>query len=216
MSVKKIAIKGNMYDVITEDEYIRNQALYATNYKFVAIERPGSPYIYPVRKTNREVVPGVLDTGVILYYYDPITPEDCMAYSATNIIDYGDAHSLRDVIMTSQRIASAEASILTTIDNVFVPEIGPNNTPEMIAFKQAIIDKHIDLDKYEQRFGVNYNNDKRLLKKDSITFGKLRDMCNALDIKATIEFRDANPNVPNPIGRVITAEITGESANVEE
>ena len=40
-------------------------------------------------------------------------------------------------------------------------------------------------------------------------------MCNALDIKATIEFRDANPNVPNPIGRVITAEITGESANVE-
>ena len=86
----------------------------------------------------------------------------------------------------------------------------------MIAFKQAIIDKHIDLDKYEQRFGVNYNNDKRLLKKDSITFGKLRDMCNALDIKATIEFRDANPNVPNPIGRVITAEITGESANVEE
>ena len=216
MSVRKIAIKGNMYDVITEDEYIRNQVLYATNYKFVAIERSGSPYIYPVRKTNREILPGVLDTGVILYYYDPITPEDCMAYSATNIIDYGDAHSLRDVIMTSQRIASAEASILTTIDNVFVPEIGPNNTPEMIAFKQAIIDKHIDLDKYEQRFGVNYNNDKRLLKKDSITFGKLRDMCNALDIKATIEFRDANPNVPNPIGRVITAEITGESANVEE
>ena len=111
---------------------------------------------------------------------------------------------------------SAERSILTTIDNVFAPDITENDTPEMKAIKQAILDKHIDLDKYEPRFGPNYNNDKRLLKKNSITFGKLRSICNALDIKASITIEDAGPDVPNPIGRVITAELTGNAMSIEE
>ena len=54
------------------------------------------------------------------------------------------------------------------------------------------------------------------MKKPSITFGKLRAMCEALDIKATIIFEDTNPDVPNPIGRVITAELTGDAMNVDE
>lgn len=218
MNLKKIVVDGAIYDVIQEDEYIKNYALYTpSNYKYIAIERPGFPFVYPVRKNTLKVDrPGAYDMGYAIFYYDPTSPEDIAAYSITNTIDYANARSLKDVIMTSQRIASAEASILTTIDNVFIPEIGPNDTPEMIAFKQAIIDKHIDIDKYEQRFGVNYNNDKRLLKKPNITFGKMRAMCEALDIKVTIKFEDASPDVPNPIGRCIVAEITGNLPNVEE
>ena len=99
---------------------------------------------------------------------------------------------------------------------MFIPEIGSDDTPEMIALKQAIMDKHIDIDKYEQRFGPNYNNDKRLLKKGNITFGKLRSICDALDIKVTLTIEDSAPDVPNPIGRATTAEITGSSASEEE
>ena len=79
----------------------------------------------------------------------------------------------------------------------------------MKAMKEAINLKHIDIDKYEPRFGPNFNNDKRLLKKDSITFRKLKDVCEALDMKATLKLEDANPNVPNPIGKKIAIDLTG-------
>jgi len=45
---------------------------------------------------------------------------------------------------------------------------------------------------------------------------KLRSICNALDIKATITIEDAGPDVPNPIGRTIVAELTGGGATVDE
>lgn len=217
MNIKKIVLENAIYDVIPESDYIVNYNVLNSSCKFIAIEKDGSPFIYPVRRgVYTPDRPGAYEYDYAIFYYDPVFPNDIAAYSVSNIIDYSNAQSLRDVIMTSQRIASAEASILTTIDNVFVPEIGPNDTPEMIAFKQAIIDKRIDLDRYEQRFGPNYNNDKRLLKKPNITFGKLRDMCNALDIKVTVMFEDMSPDVPNPIGRQIVTEITGNPTTIEE
>lgn len=217
MNLKKIAVDGAIYDVIDEREYIENKHLYISSYKYIALIRPGFDIVYPIRKFISTVdKPGAYDVGYAIFYYDPTDNEKIQEYSISRIIDYSNAQCLRDVIATSQRIASAEASILTTIDNVFIPEIGPNDTPEMIAFKQAIIDKCIDLDKYEQRFGQNYNNDKRLLKKPNITFGKLRDMCNALDIKATLKLEDMHPGVPNPIGRQIVTEITGNQTTIEE
>ena len=217
MNVKKIVLEDAIYDVITENDYLMNYIALNASYKFIAIERPGSQFVYPVRRgVYTPDRPGAYEYDYAVFYYDPVLPKDITAYSMSNIIDYSNAHSLRDVIMTSQRIASAEASILTSIDNVFIPEIGPNDTPEMIAFKQAIINKHIDLDRYEQRFGPNYNNDKRLLKKPNITFGKLRDMCNALDIKVSLKLEDVSTDVPNPMGMQIVTEITGNSANIEE
>lgn len=213
MSLKKIAIEGIMYDVVSSDEFWQNQN--ADIGQYIAIDG-NNGYIYPVRRYE-DTKPGVYVTNpYISFFVDPATPEECAEYSASKIIDFGAAENMREYIQTKQRLANAERAILTSIDNVFTPEISENDTPEMIALKNAIIDKHIDLDKYESRFGPNYNNDKRLLKKTNITFGKLRAMCEALDIKATITFEDANPDVPNPIGRVITAELTGDAMNVEE
>lgn len=217
MSLRKKAIDGIMYDVISIEEYLRNMPMYS---QFIAITI-GNGYVYPIRtrydnRPGARNLPGAYNITGMIYYIHPSTPSELQEYSESNMIDFGAAENMRDYIQTKQRLASAERSILTSIDNVFVPEISENDTPEMIALKQAIIEKHIDLDKYEPRFGPNYNNDKRLLKKDGITFGKLRSMCNALDIKVTIKFEDTNPDVPNPIGRVITAELTGDSMSIEE
>ena len=215
MSLRKMAINGVMYDVVTEEEYYRNPELYP---QFTAVTL-GNGYVYPIRRIENRPgarqLPGFYPTNGISFY---VHPGDMVAneYSESRMIDFRAAEDMRGYIQTKQRLASAERSILTSIDNVFKPEICENDTPEMVALKQAIIDKNIDLDKYEPRFGPNYNNDKRLLKKPNITFGKLRAMCEALDIKATITFEDANPDVPNPIGRTITAELTGDSMNVEE
>lgn len=216
MSLRKMAIDGVMYDVVTEEEYFRNPQIYT---QFTAILNQGS--VYPIRRVenrptvSRHYLPGFYPTDAMSFYVHP-NESTASQYSDSRMIDFRAAEDMREYIQTKQRLASAERSILTSIDNVFTPEIDENDTPEMVALKQAIIDKNIDLDKYEPRFGPNYNNDKRLLKKPSITFGKLRAMCEALDIKATITFEDANPDVPNPIGRVITAELTGDAMNVDE
>ena len=50
-------------------------------------------------------------------------------------------------------------------------------------------------------------NDKRLLKKDSISLKKLVAYCNALDITATLTLKDANSDVPNPMGKEITYDL---------
>jgi len=210
MSLEKAKIDDAIYDVITIDEFNQNPNAYGA---YTAI-RGNDGYVYPIRSRS-DTRPGFYPTGG-LDFFKPPTFGEAHIYTQQNIINFRDATNLREIIQAQQKLASAERSILTTIDNVFAPDIGENDTPEMKALKQAILDKHIDLDKYEPRFGPNYNNDKRLLRKKNITFGKLRSICNALDIKATITIEDAGPDVPNPIGRTIVAELTGGGATVDE
>lgn len=209
MSLEKAKIGDAIYDVIDIEEYYRSPSSYGS---FTAI-RAGDGYVYPIRsKTDNR--PGFYPTGG-LDFFKPPTDGESSTYSTQNIINFSEATTLREIIKAQQKLMNDERSILTTIDSVFAPEIQDDDTPEMKAVKTAIIDKHIDLDKYESRFGPNYNNDKRLLRKNSITFGKLRSICDALDMKATIIIEDAAPDVPNPIGRSISAELTSNSISVE-
>lgn len=210
MSLEKAKIGDVIYDVIPLEEYYREPTAYGS---YTAING-NDGFIYPIR-TKTDNRPGFYPTGGLDFFKMP-TPGESSFYSQQNVINFEEAASLREVIICQQKLMNAERSILTTIDNVFTPEINENDTPEMKAIKQAIIDKHIDLDKYEPRFGPNYNNDKRLLKKKNITFGKLRSICDALDIKASIVIEDSAPDVPNPIGRVITAELTGTGMSIDE
>lgn len=210
MSLEKAKIGDAIFDVISTEEYYRDPSAYNS---FTAI-KGNDGYVYPIRSKS-DNRPGFYPTGGMDFFKIPTVGESSI-YTQQNIINFEEATGLREVIQCQQKLLSAERSILTTIDNVFAPEIHENDTPEMKAMKQAIIDKHIDLDKYESRFGPNYNNDKRLLKKNSITFGKMRDISNALDIKVSIVIEDAAPDVPNPIGRVITAELTGSGMSIEE
>ena len=216
MSLMKKVINGEMYDVISERDYFNNPSLYSQSSAVLIDDN----MIFPIRtkydmKNEARNKPGAYDFGGFFYIVNP-SEQEKVEYTTSDVIDFGQVDTLREYIQTRQRIATAERSILTSPDSIFTPEISPNDTPEMIALKQAIQDKQIDLDKYEPRFGPNYNNDKRLLKKESITFGKLRTICNALDIKATITFEDIKSDVPNPIGRSISADITGDSMSIVE
>ena len=211
MSLEKAKIDGAIYDVISREEYVKNPQLYTNEY--VAI-KGNDGFIYPVR-SRTDNRPGYYDNTAFFFFKQP-DRDEYQTYSSQNVINFKNAETLRDIIKTQQKLVSEERTILTTIDNVFAPDIGENDTPEMKATKQAILDKHIDLDKYEPRFGPNYNNDKRLLKKGRITFDKLRAIADALDIKATLTLEDKNADVPNPIGRVITVDITESSASIED
>lgn len=213
MAIEKAAIGGAIYSVITPEEYYKNPEAYR---QFTAV-RSDDGYLYPVRNTKDMSKPGFYSDGYIHYFVPPVGEEQQKMYSEDGIINFSNAENLRELLKEQQRLRSEERVILTTIDNVFTPEISENDTPEMKALKEAIQSKGIDLDKYEQRFGPNYNNDKRLLRKGSITFGKMRTICDALDIKVTLTIEDMNPDVPNPIGKVITTEVNhGLGSDSEE
>jgi hypothetical protein len=82
----------------------------------------------------------------------------------------------------------------------------------MIALKQAVNQKHIDINKYAYRFGDNFNNDRRLFEKPTITLSKLKTIAEALDMSCYIIIEDKDKDVPNPIGSQVKVRIT----NIEE
>ena len=86
----------------------------------------------------------------------------------------------------------------------------------MRGLKDAMISKNFDLDKYQDRFGLNYPNDKRRMNKDDISLKMLRRIAANTDIEVTMTFRDKSPDVPNPMGREITVNITGDGIDDEE
>jgi hypothetical protein len=176
----------------------------------------GDGYVYPVRNQMESGKPGVFITGGLDIFNAPQTEQEKSEFSVDNIIDFGKAENMRDLMQCKQMLNQAERSIITTVDNLFTPDIGENDTPQMRAMKEAVIAKGIDLDKYESRLGPNFNNDKRLFKREDITIGKIRTIAEALDMKVTLIIEDTDPNVPNPIGKTIVAQITGDPASFEE
>lgn len=203
--MKKCFVNNKIYDVMSFDDYVK-QKDYCDPY-ITCIEDNG--YVYPIKTRSNDGV-GVYQVTPDLYQFvDPSTEEEKENYSTTNIINFEDAKSLREIIEKTNQLKSAERTILTTPDNITVPIIGEHDSPEMVGLKEAIIAKHIDIDKYQGRFGSNFSNDKRLLNDSSITLLKLKTMFKALDMKGTLIIEDLNDDVANPIGRKIIVDLLG-------
>ena len=97
-------------------------------------------------------------------------------------------------------------TILTNKDNIFNLNIGPDDTPEMKAVKEAINLKQVDIKNYENRFD-QFQNDIRLLKGKSITLGKLISTCSNFDIVAELTLTD-KPGCANPMNSTIKIDLT--------
>ena len=76
----------------------------------------------------------------------------------------------------------------------------------MIGLKQAVIDKEIDINKYQSRFD-QFSNDRRKFKNHKISLDKFVSIAKSLDMKATVIIEDSSPNVPNPIGHKIVVDL---------
>ncbi len=203
--MKKCFINNKIYDVVSFDDYIKQQDYCDNN--ITSIEDNG--YIYPIKSRKSEGV-GVYQLSPDVYQFvDPSSDEERERYSTDNLINFEDAKSLREIIEKTDRLKSAERTLLTNPDNITIPVIGENDTPEMVGLKEAVIAKNIDIDKYQGRFGSNFSNDKRLLNDSSITLLKLKTMFKALDMKGTLIIEDLNEEVPNPIGKKIVVDLLG-------
>ena len=206
--MRKMKIRDALYDVVTYDEFCRNRPLYMRYPDSVAV-MGGDGFVYPIRNPTSDFRPGMYTMGLGMdWFKPPMSKYEMQDYSQANVIDFSESKNFRDVIANQDRLNKEERSILTTINSLTVPTIQDSDEPAMVALKEAIIAKHIDLDSYDYRFGQsNFPNDKRLLKKDSISLKKLVAYCNALDITATLTLKDANSDVPNPMGKEITYDL---------
>lgn len=211
MDMVKMKLDSKMYDVVSLEEYQANTDAFVPNY--TAIRSADGKYALPVRGIS-DSRPGIYVTNCIAK--ETITDE-MEGYELENAIDLSDAKTIGELLQKQEAVRDIEHEILTDVNNIFTPKIGPHDSAAISALKQAVIDKHIDLDKYEPRFGSNYSNDKRILIKDKISMQMLVRVCNALDIKATLTLEDKSPDVPNPMNGVINVELTnGGSDDGEE
>lgn len=208
---KKMRIGDKIYDVATLEEYHKYRDAYMPQY--TAIKDEMTHLVLPV-KNRYESGPGIVVGSGVSYIEEP-KEEDRHNYSADSIIDFDNSKSIHDMMQKQRAVKTLERDILTSPDNIFTPRIFDDDSAEMKALKNAVLDKHIDLDKYEPRFGSNYNNDKRLFNKSTISLAMLKRVCDALDIEATLTLSDKSDDVPNPIGRTIEVKLTGGGSDNE-
>lgn len=206
---KKMRINDKIYDVTTIEDYSKHKDAYIPQY--TAIHDPGTNMVLPI-KNKYDKGPGIY-VGTGLAYIEE--PEDKESYSDKDIIDFDNSKNIHDMMEKQRVVRSLERDILTSPDNIFMPKIFDDDSAEMKALKTAVLDKHIDLDKYEPRFGSNYNNDKRLFNKSTISLSMLKRVCEALDIEATITLTNKTDDVPNPMSKPIEVKLTGGITNDE-
>lgn len=205
---KKVKIADSMIDIVDYNELDR----YGDDgYNYLGIIKDG--YALPYRR-NGDTRVGVYKNSLFGVIKKPRNIEEEKDYRVEedNVVDFDKAENIRDVIKAHDKLASLESSLLTTVDNIFIPSINQDDSPEMKALKQAIIFKKIDLDKYGSKMGPNYQNNKRLLKKNDITSAKLKEFANTLDIKVTLTMEDMSYGVVNPMGRKIEVVLNGPEA----
>jgi len=204
MDMKKAKINGNFVTVVSLDRYRQSPDSYVSSRTAIEFEDLG--VVLPlIGKFDKDV--GVSVGGLFSKLNMP-SEEDAEEYSTDRIMDMSDAKNMRELIQKQSQIKDIEYEMLTSIDNKTVPKIGEDDTPAMKALKTAVIEKEIDINKYGERFGSNFNNDKRQLNKNSISIQMLERLCRGLDIKASLMLEDTSDDVANPIGRQIVVDLT--------
>jgi hypothetical protein len=127
-----------------------------------------------------------------------------------HLVDFKDAEGIQQLMsMTDTLNKSINQYLETDINsgNIYRAKIGEFDSPEMRGLKQALSAKNMEIDKYGEKFGANWANDKRKLNDNNITMFLLKRMGNNFDIDIDIVFRDHSPDVPNPMGKTITVNL---------
>jgi hypothetical protein len=222
MQSRNASIDGKVLDIITEEEYSKQYKMYLENPSICSmtaleVNNNDQSYLLPFRgKTDDR--PGIYPDGCVYFVKFPQSDEEESVYNKNNIdiVDFTNMSNINDFLEKNNQIREMENLALSDSDEIFVPPISGNETEAMKAFKQAIIAKHMDVDRYSARFGENYLNDKRILKGDDITMNKLISICNKFDIEAKLTLSDKHSDVANPMGTSIEVVLTDKYVSEED
>lgn len=206
--VLKTVLNGQMYELLTYDEYISNRGSLShtiavkDNYKGKDIILP-----YKGKYTGNPIIPGIYNGGCVDFVIYP-NDNEIDQYVPGKIIEFNNKDDIKQTLEKSEIIERLKEPWITSPDNITTIPILEEDQPEMVCLKRAINEKEIDLDKYAPRFGENFPNDKRQLKNKSATLNIIKRFCEKLDMEALLILKDKNSNVPNPMNTEIIVSLT--------
>ena len=201
--MKKVVIGRRIFTVVDTDIY--NQYPQRYNPKFTAVPVCNNQYVLPINSKPNDSTPGV-------YFYPNgmvgvvTKPTDYTNYLYSNVIDWGNAKTVNDIIQYNDMLRNIQDDLMATSENVLKLPIYEEDTPAMRTLKMAINAKGVDKKEYEDRF-PQFQNDMRLLRGHTITLAKLISICAAFDITLQLTLAD-KPGVPNPIGTEYVVDLT--------
>lgn len=210
---KLVNINGRQYGVFSREYFTSHmETLKDDDHCAVEIEKDGKTFTLPIRtNTSSADKPGIysVDGKINLITYPNKDEEEYYMPAGENVLTFSDHGSLQSLSDAKKKLDENINKFIENADgeSVYRPPLLETDSAEMRAMKECIIAKNIDLDKYKDRFGANYPNDKRKLKDDSITLNMIERMCKNLDIKVDLVFTDSDDNVPNAMNKVIRANI---------
>lgn len=213
---KLVNMNGKQLGVYSLDDYKRNMEILCGDEQ-CAVEFVDGDKTYVLPVIDDVDVdfdkPGVYGKDGKLSFI--ITPDEDneSEYMPTgdNVLVFSDHQSLQSLSDAKKKLDDSLNKLLESpvdSDNIYKPPLLETDTAEMRAMKECIIAKNIDLDKYKDRFGANYPNDKRKLKDNTITLNMINRICENLDLRLDLKFTDANGgDVPNAMNKIIIANI---------
>jgi hypothetical protein len=206
--IRKMKVNNKIMDVIDEEEYNRRSKLPEPLFEDTCIEKDG--IVYPIQKRYDGFSTGVYDAGPFFKYTPPTqNPEE---YSADKIIDLSKAKDLKEIMEKQDELRGSEEAILSTKDNIFIPTIAEDETPELQATKLMLLKKKIDLESYKARFGNDGPNALRIVKdktNKTISFYRFKNFCEVCDVNAYLILEDKVGAI-NPMGETIRMPLTSE------
>ena len=188
-------MNGRYYDVYLKNELPNNYATFNSN--TAILEDDGT--VLPIRSDN-ENGPGYYDgLGGFKIRIPPRQDQYDQYSSSKDFIDFSSAENLRDYLIQMDKERRFNQNTISNVENEYKPVIKPSDDPFMKLVKTAIQEKHLDISKYKNVFGQNFNNDKRSLEAKSITLNKASEILTKLGIEIFIGLRNAEEDVPNPM-----------------
>lgn len=210
-NLKRAEVNGILCDVVSIDQYAQNKDAYFRKSTVIDCGDVILPII-----DSQSAGPGIVVRNN--YAFSEVIPpsvEEMEKYSTDRIIDFSDAKSIGEVMAKQEMVRQLENDILTDPDSIFTPKINSDDHPVMAGLKEAVIAKHIDLDKYEPRFGSNYPNDKRLFSKNKISLPMFERLTGGLDIDVEMILRDKQ-GCANPMDKEVHIFLQGAYDEDEE
>lgn len=210
-NIRQTVIDNKLYNVVPYEEYCSHPEI-NNNYSTAVQMKVGSEEkVLPIR-SPLDNQPGLYNKT---WYDEIIVPVDDDQYNTDHVIDLSNSDNIEDLMRKQDQVRNIEKEILTSPGDITVPNISSLDSPEMRAVKEAIIAKHIDINKYSERFGSNFANDKRILKTNAITQKMMKRILSNIDVKATLILEDTSSNVANPMGKKIEIVITDDLEDEE-
>lgn len=211
-----------VYDYETFNQYrdeLENTPNVAVRFK----KDDGSVEVLPVRGSigGSMTKPGVYTGKQVDIFSSPSTEEEKKEYypkPGDRYFDFGDVKTIQEYLDKSDQLYEIKNQILESPDNLTIAPLKPNDEPAMRGLKLAVNAKGIDLDKYKDRFGVNYPNNKRKLTDTSITLFQMERFCECLDMDMDITLRDKEGSIANPMRKKITVNVypgNGDYVHIE-